>query len=377
MKRFMLVLVMVIMCMSLSLKTVFSYDACDISTHIVPCTVSGVDMDTVFWANGTYAYEMFDWTPYAIFYDSTQVTVTNLSDPLNGIEGLSFFVPNNPKYVLYKNGTFWTSTGGYFKYYNVDFSTGWLGAGAPNFILAINLNPQAGGTVASSPTGDFSCTNGTCSGHFSGDVTLTANPSSGYAFAYWGWNNGGSSSTVNPVTISVTSNDTVTAKFVPVLQFPLLGTLANRKLTHFYWDDTWTLGQCPTGTYKKHAGVDLSATYGESVNAAHAGTVKIIFTGQHSEWADAIVIESSDGQFTTVYWHVTKYGTLAVNDTVIKGQQIATVADLSSNTHFHFGIRLAPYSDPESYAGALPVADGCGYLAFPEKFIDPEIAIYE
>jgi len=243
--------------------------------------------------------------------------------------------------------------------------------------LAVIIDPPTAGNVT---VDNVACT--TCPCQFTipvnDDAIIEAIPTDcNWSFVRFEWNDGANSSTENPLTLNMDSAMTVKAVFRPILQFPLSGTLGERKLTHFYWGDTWTYGECPTGTYKKHIGVDLYAAYGEGVDAAHDGIVKKIYTGQHSLWADAIVIESNDGKFTTVYWHVIKYGNLAENDTVTKGQQVATIAYLPDNTHFHFGIRMAPYSDPESYAGALPVADGCNYLAFPEKFIDPEAAIYE
>lgn len=141
--------------------------------------------------------------------------------------------------------------------------------------------------------------------------------------------------------------------------------------------DTWTYGECPDGVYKKHAGVDLNATTGEEVYAAHDGTVKRIFTGEHDLWADAIIIEDSTGQYTTVYWHVIKYGNLAENDQVTKGQRIATIADLKEKTHFHFGFRLGSYNSSLSLAGALPVQSCGGYPALPENFKDPTQLMYE
>ncbi|HBR79546.1 MAG TPA: hypothetical protein DEA46_03920 [Candidatus Moranbacteria bacterium] len=172
----------------------------------------------------------------------------------------------------------------------------------------------------------------------------------------------------------------VVAVFVPVLNFPLSGTLENRELSHFFFGDTWTYGECPTGVYKKHVGVDLSATVDEEVQAAHAGTVRDIFTGQHSQWADAIVVENADGQFTTVYWHVIKYDSLTIGDPVTKGQQIATIANLGGNTHFHFGFRWGSYDSNLSLAGALP-EESCGtsplYPAFPENFVNPNQLIFE
>lgn len=158
--------------------------------------------------------------------------------------------------------------------------------------------------------------------------------------------------------------------------FPLSESLENRTIL-LGFGDTWIFGECPTSVYKKHAGIDLSATEDEEVYAAHDGTVKAIYTGQHAQWADAIVIEDDNQQYTTVYWHVIKYGDLAVNDHVTKGQQIATVADLGTNTHFHFGFRSGSYNSSFSLAGALPEEDCGGYLAFPENFLDPSQLTYE
>lgn len=166
---------------------------------------------------------------------------------------------------------------------------------------------------------------------------------------------------------------------LPPFHFPLSGSIGSRTVL-LDFGDTWTFGECPTGVYKKHAGIDLSATADEAVYAAHAGTVKAIFTGNHAQWADAIIIEDDIQPYTTVYWHVIKYGNLAVNDHVTKGQQIATIADLGGNTHFHFGFRSGSYDSSFSLAGALPEED-CGssptYPAFPEKFIDPVQLNYE
>lgn len=244
--------------------------------------------------------------------------------------------------------------------------------------LTVALNPQAGGTVASSPTSNFSCADGTCTGNFSGNVTLTASVNSGYQLINW-YENGTIITNNCPTTIldlTVNCTRSISAEFIPVLKWPLTGTKSSRSES-WNFGSTWTYGECPTGTYKKHSGIDVNATAEEAVYAAHDGVVKKIFTGQHSQWADAIVIESTDGRFTTVYWHVIKYGSLSENDTVTKGQQIATIANLESNTHFHFGVRFSLYSDPESYAGALPVAGCGGYLAYPEKFIDPDVLTYE
>lgn len=173
------------------------------------------------------------------------------------------------------------------------------------------------------------------------------------------------------------AGDTVVFGANAGLKWPLSGTFASRTIG-WTFGATWTYGQCPSGTYKKHAGIDVNATASEAVYSAHGGVVKEIHDSTGDGWAYAIVIEDNSGQFTTVYWHVNAYGNLAVDNTVTKGQQIATIANISPNTtHFHFGIRMGAYSDPESYAGALPVANGCEYLAYPENFIDPESMTYQ
>lgn len=132
---------------------------------------------------------------------------------------------------------------------------------------------------------------------------------------------------------------------------------------------------CPLGTPKKHGGTDVSASYAEDVYAAHHGTVKDIH--YQAGWAYAVVIEDSSGSFTTVNWHVNAYGGLAVNDTVVPGQKIATVANLGSNTHFHFGIRSGPYNASLSLAGSLPVASCGGYPAYPENLFNPAVLTYQ
>lgn len=162
-----------------------------------------------------------------------------------------------------------------------------------------------------------------------------------------------------------------------VFKWPLTGSLADRGTPSMQFGNAWQFGECPTGTDKVHVGLDVTANASEEVYAAHTGVVRKIFTGQHSTWADAIVIEDINGQFTTVYWHVIKHGDLAVNDTVVKGQHIADIADLGGNTHFHLGVRAAAFNDPESYAGALPEVTCGGYAAFPEYFVDPESMSYD
>lgn len=252
--------------------------------------------------------------------------------------------------------------------------------------LNINRSPEAGGGVSDYPTGEnILCgidSYEVCEASFplNTEVTLDASPNEGYEFSHWEINDLAMADVDGSIDVVMSEDKNVVAVFVPVLNFPLSGTLENRELSHFFFGDTWTYGECPTGVYKKHVGVDLSATVDEEVQAAHAGTVRDIFTGQHSQWADAIVVENADGQFTTVYWHVIKYDSLTIGDPVTKGQQIATIANLGGNTHFHFGFRWGSYDSNLSLAGALP-EESCGtsplYPAFPENFVNPNQLIFE
>jgi hypothetical protein len=60
-----------------------------------------------------------------------------------------------------------------------------------------------------------------------------------------------------------------------------------------------------------------------------------------------------------------------MEDPIKRGDLVGTIADLGSNTHFHFGVRLAPYTNTAN-RGALPRAECGGDPAFPEYFADPK-----
>jgi murein DD-endopeptidase MepM/ murein hydrolase activator NlpD len=131
------------------------------------------------------------------------------------------------------------------------------------------------------------------------------------------------------------------------------------------WNNTYC-----SGLIKKHNGTDFSAAAGTAVYAAEDGVVRN--ADFVAPWAYRIVLEHNHpqgGKYTTVYWHVTP--SVAVDNFVPKGMQIATVANLGSNTHFHFGVRLGVYDVNVSGTGSLPQTICGGYPAFPENFIDP------
>jgi murein DD-endopeptidase MepM/ murein hydrolase activator NlpD len=156
------------------------------------------------------------------------------------------------------------------------------------------------------------------------------------------------------------------------LTWPLPGSPNDREITLNFGAD-W-LVSCG-GLIKKHTGIDVFVEVGEYVYAAYDVEVKAIVDGRQDGWAYAVTIEHMRGNevFTTVCWHVDP---LVGYGTVRKGQKIGTVADLGSNTHLHFGVRLDEYSNV-SNRGALPQTECDGDPAFPEKFVNPGLLTYE
>jgi hypothetical protein len=143
----------------------------------------------------------------------------------------------------------------------------------------------------------------------------------------------------------------------------------------------WTHGECPAGTYKKHAGLDLHADPTDDVFAVVDGTVVDIINDSAHGWAKAIVMEHTapgGWKYTTVYWHVVPLSAIQTaidnNQTydVDRAEQIGDVADLppEHTDHLHLGVRLGSYLSGVSSAGALPQSDCLGKPAFPNWFID-------
>jgi murein DD-endopeptidase MepM/ murein hydrolase activator NlpD len=237
------------------------------------------------------------------------------------------------------------------------------------YLLTVTPSPQAGGTITSIPSG-LAYADSTYNGSFSGNVLLVASPSTNYAFAYWAE---GTNQTIgDSLSVSMSGNKALTAKFIHSLKWPLSGSKSSRT-TLLSFGQNWV--ESCGGQVMKHAGLDVSATESEEVKAAADGIVVEVYTGQHAQWADAIVIKHSSDSFTTVYWHVNSV--VSVNDSVTKGEKIGTVANLGSNTHFHFGIRDNPFLSGKSDKGALPQSDCGGNPAFPEYFVDPDQSVYD
>jgi murein DD-endopeptidase MepM/ murein hydrolase activator NlpD len=168
------------------------------------------------------------------------------------------------------------------------------------------------------------------------------------------------------------------------LKWPLGTNNVSRVVGGYHWDDPW-ISSCG-GYVKKHNGTDYSATAGWPVYAAEDGVVREK-TLSSQGWRYNLVMEHNhpvSGKYTTVYWHVEPL--VNVNDFVPKGMQIATVANLATGPHLHFGLRIGAYStavfNGTNYAGTggLPQTNcqdnpptGPWYPAFSSSsFISPE-----
>lgn len=169
------------------------------------------------------------------------------------------------------------------------------------------------------------------------------------------------------------------------LKWPLGTSYASRVVTQSFGVDWAGMKYCPAGVIKKHNGVDYSAVAGTTVYAPEDGIVKNtdLLPGG---WASRIVIEHNhpvSGKYTTVLMHVNP--SVAVDNFVPKGMQVATVADLTpfgNDTHFHFGIRIGAYNAIVSGTGALPQAtctdpSGTTYPGFPENFQNPSAVLFQ
>lgn len=155
------------------------------------------------------------------------------------------------------------------------------------------------------------------------------------------------------------------------LRWPLLRD-RDRPVNLAFGDD-W-VDDCG-GLVKFHAGTDLEANEGELVFAAHGGVVAAVVDATDQGWGKAVTLLNNEGEnFTTVYWHIVP--SVIQSQRVSRGDPIGTVADLGTRTHFHFGVRLAEYSNI-SNRGALPQQPCGGDPQFPALFVDPLILEYE
>lgn len=158
----------------------------------------------------------------------------------------------------------------------------------------------------------------------------------------------------------------------PTLRWPLVGP--HPRSVNLAFGAEWV--ELCGGQPKLHSGVDLQATAGEPVFAAHSGTVAAVIDATSQGWAYGVTLLNTEPGFlfTSVYWHLD--ADLMVGATVNRGDRLGTVANLGTRTHLHFGVRLAPYTNT-SNRGALPAASCDGDPPFPAAFFDPLTLRYE
>ena len=102
------------------------------------------------------------------------------------------------------------------------------------------------------------------------------------------------------------------------------------------------------GASSNHKGIDIGASYGSSIVAAAAGTVK---AANYSSAAGNYVMIDHGGGLSTVYMHCSSLG-VSEGQTVSAGQTIAYVGStgISTGNHLHFGVSLnGSYVSPWSY----------------------------
>jgi murein DD-endopeptidase MepM/ murein hydrolase activator NlpD len=138
--------------------------------------------------------------------------------------------------------------------------------------------------------------------------------------------------------------DTVTAVVTPVRHWnsimvrPMAGSLSSNlgeQRSYQY--------QGETVSFSKHLGLDIASVVNDSVQAAHAGTVR--FTGNLGIYGNTVIIDHGLGLFS-LYSHLSSIA-VQNGDSVNRGDEIARSGEtgLAGGDHLHFELRI----------GTLPV----------------------
>src|SRR5690606_9216535 len=93
-----------------------------------------------------------------------------------------------------------------------------------------------------------------------------------------------------------------------------------------------------TGAMRGHAGADFSAPRGTPVHVVSDGVVKI--AGRQKGYGNVIYVKHQDGQYTTVYGHLSRID-VKVGQTVKQNQKIGAVGSsgIATGPHLHFEYR--------------------------------------
>ena len=109
------------------------------------------------------------------------------------------------------------------------------------------------------------------------------------------------------------------------------------------------------GDWRTHEGIDILAPMGQTVTAAHAGSVESV--GRSDLLGTVVVVNHGDG-FCTVYANLEENPAVHVGDWVEPGSVIGTVgssalAEISQESHLHFAVTLNGVNqDPLDYLPA-------------------------
>ena len=162
------------------------------------------------------------------------------------------------------------------------------------------------------------------------------------------------------------------SSFASAASIPKLAWPTAYRTINLSFGSAWPYSSPCTYLTWKHTGIDIKAPKTSSVYAAEKGVVKVS-QDSGTSWKQWITIGRTDSygqKYTTVYWHLANRK-VSVGAAVTRGQKIAEVADMGGNTHLHFGLRNASYSNNTSNRGGLPTGTCSGFSVYPESFKNP------
>lgn len=103
---------------------------------------------------------------------------------------------------------------------------------------------------------------------------------------------------------------------------------------------------------KGHNGLDIPCAKGTPVFASHDG--KVIKISDKPTYGLGVTIQSNDGTFVTIYWHLMSYNVKVGQE--IKAFDLIGLADstgYSTGNHLHFGLYHSEESKTNGYDGAI------------------------
>lgn len=104
----------------------------------------------------------------------------------------------------------------------------------------------------------------------------------------------------------------------------------------------------PVYGYEFHMGIDITASYGQSIMAADGG--RVVLASYHPSYGNQIVIDHGNG-LQTRYAHCSSLE-VSVGDAVMKGERIAGAGSTGASTgvHLHFEVlKGGSHTNPMSY----------------------------